>query len=405
MPRKRRDGAPAAEPRKRKLTAAFVQRSLKPEAAPYLTWDSRQFGLAILTQPTGHSSWKVVYRASGRPRWFHIGSVSAIALADARALAAEVMLRVAKGEDPAAARRAERGRGTFEELARRYVEEFSSKRNKSWKQGEGLVRRYAIPRIGKLAADAVVRSDVESMAARIAAPVLANQVLAATSAVFSWGIRRGVVKVNPVQLIDRNPVRSRDRTLSTAEIPQFWAEFTAAGLRGVALQLILLTGQRPGEISRMRHEHIVDGWWCMPGAPEDGWPGTKNGKSHRVWLSEPALALLQDLPPSDSGYVFGAPIKGLDIVMRDACSKLGVNAKATPHDLRRTFATTAASLGRKEFGRAAVDRILNHADHSVGSIYDRHSYDDENREIMERVARHIMALVEGGKVISFTAKG
>ena len=36
---------------------------------------------------------------------------------------------------------------------------------------------------------------------------------------------------------------------------------------GAALKPILLTGQRPGEITHMRGEHIRDGWWEMSGEP------------------------------------------------------------------------------------------------------------------------------------------
>ena len=42
----------------------------------------------------------------------------------------------------------------------------------------------------------------------------------------------------------------------------------------------------------MQREHIADGWWQMPGKPQGAWPGTKNGRDHRVWLSEPAQALI-----------------------------------------------------------------------------------------------------------------
>jgi hypothetical protein len=58
------------------------------------------------------------------------------------------------------------------------------------------------------------------------------------------------------------------------------------------------------------------------------------------------------------------------------------------------------------FGRQAMDRILNHADHTVGSIYDRHGYANEDRHIMNAVAAKIMALVEGhaeaGNAVNFS---
>ena len=62
------------------------------------------------------------------------------------------MLAVARGKDPAAEKRAERGAGTFAELAARYVESYAKKRNKSWRQADTLVQRYLLPRWGKLQA-------------------------------------------------------------------------------------------------------------------------------------------------------------------------------------------------------------------------------------------------------------
>ena len=93
----------------------------------------------------------------------------------------------------------------------------------------------------------------------------------------------------------------------TARSRVFWSAFDDAGLiAGTALKLILLTGQRPGEVAHMRREHIKDGWWEMPGAPDAAskWRGTKNGESHRVWLSAPVQELLAALEDDrDTGFV------------------------------------------------------------------------------------------------------
>jgi hypothetical protein len=61
----------------------------------------------------------------------HLGDAGAIGLSDARLMAAEAMLSVARGGDPAGERQAERGAGTFAELAQRYLVEHAKKRNKS----------------------------------------------------------------------------------------------------------------------------------------------------------------------------------------------------------------------------------------------------------------------------------
>src|SRR4051812_20292188 len=111
---------PRSTARKSRLTELGVRR-LKPEPATYQVWDTHQRGLCVRVQTTGRLTWYVVYSRRGRPRWLHLGDAGVIGLADARQMAAETLLAVAKGKDPAAEKRAERGAGTFEELAQRYV--------------------------------------------------------------------------------------------------------------------------------------------------------------------------------------------------------------------------------------------------------------------------------------------
>jgi integrase len=380
---------PRRPARKCKLTELGV-RKLQPEPAPYLVWDLHVRGLALRVWPTGRMSWYVVYSFAGRPRWLYLGDASHIGLADARRLAATAMLAVATGKDPAAERKAERGAGTFAELAMSYVERYSKKHNKSWQQGDRLITRYVLPRWGKLQATAIGRADVKALRDRIAAPILANQILHAISAVFSWAVREDIVPVNPCTKVEHNATKSRDRVLGESELPRFWnalaeVEPTAAA----ALKALLLVGQRPGEIICMRHEHIVDGWWEMPGepVPELGWPGTKNKRGHRVWLPAP----VREIIAAGEGFVFGNGKVRLDGVMRDICSRLEI-ARTTPHDLRRTHGSAITSLG---FGRDAMNRVQNHIEGGIADVYDRHRYEQENKQVMEATAAKLLALATG----------
>jgi integrase len=149
-----------------------------------------------------------------------------------------------------------------------------------------------------------------------------------------------------------------------------------------------LTGQRiASEVCRMQWRHIEEvpggAWWRLPGTPEEGWPGRKSGGSHRVWLTPLALSIVKEL-----GFlkdpVFDEP-KRLDLVMKAACTAAGITERLTVHDLRRTHATLVARF----FGRSAVSRILGHSDGSIAAVYDRHSYDSENKIIWEKVSEHI----------------
>jgi integrase len=405
-----RRAKPEHKIRLRELTV----RNAKPGAKAYMLWDETQRGLGLRVLPTGSKSWKAVYSRSSGPRWYHIGNADSISLADARLKAAEIMVAVAKGHDPQAERKAERGAGTFAELAAKYVVQHAKKHNKSWKQADTLIGRYVLPRLGKLQATTITRTDIKTMLSRIEAPILANQVLASVSPIFTWAKREEILTgENPCRLISRNDTTDRERVLADSEVPLFWTAFDDAGLIvSTALKVILLSGQRPGEIAHMRREHIVDGgWWIMPGDPTpDGfWPGTKNESEHRIWLSAPVQALLAELSDDDAatGYVFagarrGRPVTRLDAAMRSICAKLGV-ARATPHDLRRTFSTTVASLG---FGTDALNRVTNHKEGGIASVYDRHHYSDENKRIMEATAARLLSLAEGrtddSKVVPFT---
>jgi integrase len=376
------------------LSDAFVKTVQPDPARAIVYWDTLQRGLALRVEPSGHRAWKCIYSIRRRgARWYHLGDARAITLADARRLASKIIYQVAEGADPHADRLALRGRGSFELLAQRYLEEHAKKKNKSWRQADALVRKHLMPRWGKLDLGGIRRADVKAAIAAIAAPILANQVLAAASAIFTWAVRQEIVAANPCAGVERNDTASRERVLSDAEIAAFWPQLSAP------LKMILLTGQRPGEVAHLHRAHVVDDrWWVMPGAPDPktSWPGTKNAQSHRVWLSEPVRELLPT--------VLATPVRAgrMQQDMHDICARLEVREKVTPHDLRRTFCSKVTALG---FGRDAMNRLANHREGGVTDVYDRHRYQEENKKIMETVARHIVAIAERAELANVVELG
>jgi len=47
-----------------------------------------------------------------------------------------------------------------------------------------------------------------------------------------------------------------------------------------------------------------------------------------------------------------------------------------------------------------MNRIQNHKEGGIASVYDRHGYADENKRVMEAVAAKIMSLVDGEPIAS-----
>lgn len=389
------------EPNRRELTDRFI-RNLTPPNRKTLYWDTKQGGLCLVLQPTGHKAFKVAYRSGGQLKWYHLDRYGAIYLKEAREVARDIRKRVAGGDDPHLDKMKSRQGITFRKLAEKYQDQHAKKVNKSWEQPASLLKWYVYPSLGTRKAKDITRDDVRRLFRKLTEdrPILANQVLAAVSAVFSWALGEDEpdIEVNPTTGICRNPTQGRERALTEGELRDVWPMFDGFGLvKATALRCVLLTAQRSGEILHMRSEHVDRQWWTLPGQPEaeTGWPGTKNKLDHRVWLSKPVMALLDELGLPERGWVFatdrGKPLRNLSEVTRQISTDLAM-IRFTVHDLRRTAATGMASMG---IDRVTVSRILNHKEGGITALYDRHSYDQQKRNALDAWAGRLLEIVSG----------
>jgi enoyl-[acyl-carrier protein] reductase I len=114
-------------------------------------------------------------------------------------------------------------------------------------------------------AASITRADIKTTMATIEKPSVAVQTIRHVSAIFAWGVREDLLSVNPCRAVARNVTSDRERVLADSEIAPFWNALDDVDrVHALALRMILLSGQRPGEIRHMRREHIVDNWWTMP---------------------------------------------------------------------------------------------------------------------------------------------
>lgn len=413
---------------KQELTDQGVK-AAQPKAGRTRIWDTKAKGLALVIEPSGHKSYKAAYRFNGKLEWLNLGTArddrntDGVGVADARKAAKKALAKVTLGINPQAERRAAKALAkadtTFKALCERYIAEFAEANRRAWEQGEAHRKRYVYPKLGKRPIAEITRADIRAIFNELSVarkqPATGNAVLAAISAPLSWAVKQDLIPHNPAHGLEVNELGSRERVLSESEIPAFWRAFGDISTAGDVLKVVLLTGQRPGECRHMRgqdielgeftlHDHggrpvkAQGGWWTLKGKPEGEWPGTKNGETNRVWLDEPVVAIIKK-HMDGPGFVFRGergPLvsrERLTTAMVGICDDLGIAAsgRATPHDLRRTWTTIAASLG---FSRDALDRILNHKARGVIATYDRYHYALEGCTIERTVAARIMALVE-----------
>jgi integrase len=242
-------------------------------------------------------------------------------------------------------------------------------------------------------------------------------------AAFAWALKRGAVHVNPFAALPiAKSIAKRERVLSDAEIAEIWrAADEAASPYGTIIRLLILTGQRRGEVAGMTWDEVSDDLttWSLSGQR------TKNGTANTVPLSAPARDLLKALLSDDAndakrglrdrrasgGLVLpgavGASFRGwskakrtLDKAIMDARAAAKAGAKAVPlvpwsiHDLRRTVATGLQRLGVR---LEVTEAVLNHISGSRGGIagvYQRHDWAAEKRAAIDAWAAHVAAIVE-----------
>jgi integrase len=398
-----------------------------PRAGYYLVYDEDVRRLAVAVHASGKKAWKFIYHHKGKTRWLTLGEMSVDA---ARKRGYELSDQVAKGRDPEADAIEEKRAGSFDQLVERYFAEYAEANKRSHRQTRYLLSKYVPARFNSMKVTEIGRADVKAVLGPIAAKTapLAGQVQAAMSAVFQWGIEEAlVITSNPCRQIKRTRAVKRERILSNDELKNFYLAFGALSQRwdnalslrrdnvGVALKVLLFTGQRPGEVAAMNHSQIRDGWWEMDGEPKGLWPGTKNKMRHRVWLPRVVQDCLTHVGKTDrlthmsktdgcltsvgktDGQVFSDNPRQLLVDMRHAmikiCKALGVE-RAVPHDLRRTHGSTITRL-LGFGGRAAMNRIQNHIEGGIAGVYDRYGYEQETKDVMERVAAEMMRIAEG----------
>jgi integrase len=318
-----------------------------------------------------------------------------IALGEARAKALQVLAAVQRGEDPQAVREWHRGEPSFAELCADYMERHAKPKKTTWRQDEQKIDAYLLPRWKARAASSVTKREIHEMLETLAkrAPIQANRVKTLLSKLFRHGRQREMLpeSYDPVRDLDRPaPERRRDRVLSDKEIQELWKIWLAErSIVSAAFRVLLLTGQRPGEVLRMRWKEIEGSWWMASAE------SSKNDLAHVVYLAAPTLAVLEELRGMSDEWVFpstkmtGRPMVSLNNAAKRYRSTSGI-ISWRPYDLKSTAVTNLSRLGVSRFD---VRRVLNHVDQEVTARYDLYRYESEIKRALSLWADRLMAIV------------
>ncbi|WP_028456035.1 tyrosine-type recombinase/integrase [Chitinilyticum litopenaei] len=417
-------------------------KAIKPAAAGETVSDGGNLNGTVRVNRLGTVTVAFTWRyrspeSSGKLRNAGCGSWPTTSLAEIRAERNQLRDLVAKGIDPLeqrqrdlkateAARLAEEAKAaqlaarlTFTDLFTRWDKAQLSQRKDGGTEIRRAFTRDVLPAIGAVYADEVTRQMIAALLHAIVergSPRMANRTLSDLRQCFGYAIGGGMLEHDPTSHLKKasfgGKETERDRTLTEDELRYLLqAALPASNMSGkgkAAIRFLLATAARVGELLRAELSHFdtTARQWHIPAE------NSKNGESHTIWLSDFALEALTELLaivdhprwlyPNRDGSTHvcvktltkqigdrqtDKPMRGRSKSTADLVLPGG---KWTPHDLRRTAATTMAELG---IAPHVVERCLNHIEpNKVARTYNRARLEGEQQAAFEMLGMRLALL-------------
>ncbi len=405
---------------KKRLTKRTVD-TTRPTGRRTFLWDTEVTGFGLKVTAKGRKVYVFQYRIPGAGRGttarrLTLGRHGELTPDQARKLAAEHLVAVKAGDDPAA-RRGAVEQPTVRELARRFMKEYLPNKKRPPRAStisyyEGIFRCHILPQLGDKQVAAVTPADIERRhSAMRATPYIANRTLSVLQQTFDqaerWGWR--AQHTNPARHIDRYAEARRGARKEVMLSPEQMRRLLAAIDREAethdtsvaceAIRLAFWTGWRIGEVLRLQWQHVdLD-------TGQARLIGTKTASEEYRQLPAEAITILRRvLPVAGCPYVFpGRDLVGhLSTVKRPwerirkraGLANLEGLGPLRLHDLRHNVVSWDVSRG---VALEIAGRNVGHRSRRATEVYAHFAPDALKRAADERAAAMRRAVEESEK--------
>lgn len=383
------------------LTARAVD-SFKPGERPKRVSDGG--GLFLEVRPNGAKYWRQAYRYGGKQKQLAHGVYPAVSLALARKRRAEALALLAQGKDPGAIRAAKKqspdgGPPTFQFAAEAWMNGSAGPPKSTRSRHERALRHHFLPRFGDKPVAEVTAADVLAALLAVAEAgkhETARKMKSTVSQVMRFAAVRGWASNDPTHLIrnqlPKHEVRHHPHLEGDEAIGALCRAIRSYPAllphTSQALELLLLTFVRPGELCSARWEEFElegdDPVWRIPAER------MKKKRPHNVPLARQAVELLRPMRKLETrGIVFpglrgpGRPMT--TAALNSALARMGYPPETlVPHGFRGTASTWLNQHGERV---DVIEKQLAHKEpNAVRAAYNHADYWPERRAMMQRWA-------------------
>jgi excisionase family DNA binding protein len=378
--------------------------SLRPAAGEERTeyWDIGLRGFGVRVAASGRKTFTVRYLLHSKRYRRDLGVYRVTTgYAAARTEAERIISESRNERDPfiSSALLKKADVSTFEGLCSRYLEDPAPGRkgrvlSEVTRTGMSrIIAKELIPAWGPRDPNAIQPEEIEAWVRGVASgagrkkatPYLANRSFDYMAMIYSWAIRRRLMRYTPFVGLEKPfAEQKRTKTFGNDELRRLFEALKKAPKQIAGLWLMLFyTGNRLRETLKIEWSWIdrEKKYVILPGAV------TKNKRDHLVPLVPEALKLLDLLKPLAVGspHVFPGPTGDPMNWVQKACARVMKNAGIADgrhHDTRRVLQTNMAEMGVPPH---VADMILNHAIKDAPKSrqhYDTHHYIPEKRRAL-----------------------
>lgn len=374
------------------LTAAFVRTIRK--AGKY--HDGGGLGLYLRVEDNGARQWVQRMTIHGKRRELGLGAPPFVSLLQAREKAIDNKRLVRAGDDPLQTKKQARAIMNFEAAARTvhamHLPTWRSKKHAM--QFLATLETYTFPRLGSRKVSDISTSDVLAVLQPIwlEKPETARRVRQRIGMVLTYAIARGWRTDNPAANISRvlprhGNTKQHRKALHYSQVAPCIDVVHASGAwlaTKLAFEFAVLTVARSGAVRLAPWSEIDMAnrvWTIPPGRELSKIP--KDGKAHRVPLSDRAMTILREAEQlrDVSAFIFPSVQGGSlsDMTLSKLIKELGFDADM--HGFRTSFRTWAQE--QTNFSPELAEAGMAHVNKDkVEAAYARSDLFDKRREML-----------------------